>query len=360
MYIRHLMIRFAIVALLTSAAIHNVNASINKYSDTLNINVDPKATPNARAILLYLQSLKNKPSKKFLSGQQAVVRNYSYYHDFDSIQAQTGKRPAIIGIDYFHWTENGRDFQFDSSTSNRAARDHWKKGGLIFMSSHMYNPITGCSGNNQACSFPSNTQARQMVISGTFENAAFNTMLDKIADGLTDLQNDEIVVVYKPFHEWNFWWNPNNGFSTSTMRNLWRYAEQYLTKNKGIHNVLWMYAPKGDSGVMNADWYPGDDVVDIIGISEYAALNNWRSAQYDKMIAVRKPYGHGEFGPGFPAEKGYSMKTYLETMKQNMPAAIFAMNWWKEWGIQNQEDSNAYMNDPYVINAGEINWTSYL
>jgi len=55
-----------------------------------------------------------------------------------------------------------------------------------------------------------------------------------------------------------FWWN---GKDPATFIKLWRQMFGYLTKTKGLNNLLWVYAPSG--GDKTAAYYLGDRYVDM-------------------------------------------------------------------------------------------------
>jgi len=91
--------------------------------------------------------------------------------------------------------------------------------------------------------------------------------LDQIADGLQQLKDAGVVVLWRPLHEMNgnwFWWG---GKDPATFIKLWRQMFDYLTKTKGLDNLLWVYSP-GSSGKIAA-YYPGDRYVDLAGLDTY-------------------------------------------------------------------------------------------
>ena len=66
-------------------------------------------------------------------------------------------------------------------------------------------------------------------------------------------------------------WSPAGGTSAQSYVQAWRHVRSiFATKN--VQNVRWIWAPNvvlGDEKL--ADWYPGDDVVDVVGVDGY----NW-------------------------------------------------------------------------------------
>lgn len=53
---------------------------------------------------------------------------------------------------------------------------------------------------------------------------------------------------------------------------VWRHTHDYVTKTKGVGNLLWAYAPNSPVQEQIGDaspWYPGDDYVDVICVDSY-------------------------------------------------------------------------------------------
>jgi len=72
-----------------------------------------------------------------------------------------------------------------------------------------------------------------------------------------------VPVLWRPLHEaeggW-FWWGANG---PQPFKTLWRLLYHRLTDGHHLHNLIWVFAGE------RLDWYPGDDVVDIIGVDAY-------------------------------------------------------------------------------------------
>jgi len=50
---------------------------------------------------------------------------------------------------------------------------------------------------------------------------------------------------------------------------LWRLMHERLTVTHGLHNLIWVLS----NGPSSPAWYPGDDVVDIVGWDQYKTGN---------------------------------------------------------------------------------------
>jgi mannan endo-1,4-beta-mannosidase len=113
----------------------------------------------------------------------------------------------------------------------------------------------------------------------------------------------------------------------------------------GLHNLIWVY-----TGTSNPDWYPGDDVVDMIGIDEYPTdVRDPLSATWDDIQARfggRKLVALSEFG-GAPELAG--------ARRLGVTWSYFA-SWNKDLGptkIDRPTLKRIY-NDPRVINLGNL------
>lgn len=112
------------------------------------------------------------------------------------------------------------------------------------------------------------------VTEGTWANRFMKSDLEKIVPYLRQLQQAGIPVLWRPLHEaagkW-FWWG--NGSAVSYVK-LWRTMYDCF-KQQGINNLIWVWT----SEKADADWYPGDEYVDIIGTDVYGRDGNAATAE---------------------------------------------------------------------------------
>jgi hypothetical protein len=226
--------------------------------------VDPEATTQAKNLLCYLASIYGN---HVLSGQQETswsnpAGDITYY------QQNVGKYPAILGGDYL----------YPSGTTSRA-QAYWQAGGLTMMRYHMGAPPLADSYDNSMMS----ANYANVLTSGTTENKSLLSKLDYLAGELTTLQNANVAVIMALYHEvqpngW-FWWAKGTG---AQFIQLWQLSFNYLTKTKGVHNVIWLLP---FSGSPSSSDDPGKAWVDISGPDEYSNpssqpfTSNWSSAR---------------------------------------------------------------------------------
>jgi mannan endo-1,4-beta-mannosidase len=118
--------------------------------------------------------------------------------------------------------------------------------------------------------------------------------IDLIAGELKRLQDAGVTVLWRPLHEasgnhgdgW-FWWGRKRSDGESNARayiQLYRHMVDRLVRVHGLHNLIWVWNGQ------DADWYPGDDVVDIAGWDVYDENDHKtygaQAATYRKLFAI--------------------------------------------------------------------------
>ena len=106
---------------------------------------------------------------------------------------------------------------------------------------------------------------------GTWENKKLLADIDLIAGELKKLKEADVPILWRPLHEaegaW-FWWGAEG---PEPCKELYRLLYDKLTNEYGLDNLIWEWT--GSTSPAAADWYPGDDVVDIIGYDKYNAMD---------------------------------------------------------------------------------------
>jgi len=104
--------------------------------------------------------------------------------------------------------------------------------------------------------------------------------MDAIAVQLQKFASNNIPVLWRPLHEseggW-FWWGAKG---PEPFKQLWRLLYQRLTTQHGLHNLIWVLTSE------NPAWYPGDDVVDVVGVDAYPTdKGDTLSGQWQALLA---------------------------------------------------------------------------
>ena len=117
---------------------------------------------------------------------------------------------------------------------------------------------------------------------GTVEHDYFLLAVDNLAKELLKLQDANVPLIFRPFHEaegnggengegaW-FWWSKEGA---EVYKDLYKYLYQLLTEEYGLHNLIWEFNSYTYS--TSYAWYPGTEYVDIIGYDKYNA-KNWNT-----------------------------------------------------------------------------------
>ncbi|MBN1126790.1 MAG: hypothetical protein JXA82_17425, partial [Sedimentisphaerales bacterium] len=160
-----------------------------------------KSNPQVKAVLDYFYSLSDKSDERILSGQFTNFGTGSNLRIMEQIHDITGQWPALMGTDY-------ADFRRGSITTkvpNAAAIEYWKQGGLVHVMAHMYNPANPKGGGLR----DKGVDIADLLKEGTDTHTRWMEQLDLIAEGLLELKEAGVVVLWRPFHEMNggwFWW----------------------------------------------------------------------------------------------------------------------------------------------------------
>lgn len=234
--------------------------------------VEEQPTP-AQQLALRLQNVVD--SGKYIYGHSddtAYGHTWEYEAGRSDVKEVAGDYPGLINWDLgMLELDSARNLDGVPFTymANEIRNQH-ERGGINSISWHLRNPVTG--GNSWDVS--DSTVVRQVITPGTEANKMVNSWIAKTADfigNLKDSQGNPIPVVYRPWHEhtgnW-FWWGVP--FSTpEEYKELWKMTRKGFD-DKGITNVLWAYSPdKVKTEEEYMERYPGDQLVDIMGIDIY-------------------------------------------------------------------------------------------
>jgi mannan endo-1,4-beta-mannosidase len=299
---------------------------------------DSQASAKTQSVLDYITNLPTLSSNRVVSGQHTFMTD----NLIQSIYNATGKNVGLVGVDYFY--EN------NSSTNNQIIA--WANANsLITIVDHLNNPKTG--GNAWDTNF-TDADLVSMITNGTALNNTFKGVLDSIAAGLSTLQNSNVVVLFRPFHEMNgswFWWG---GKSTTNFQNLWIYTFNYLTNTKGLHNLLWVWSTYG---TLDWSYYPGQQYVDIVGADIYGAPTVPQISGYGSLTTYNKPFAITEYGPcdvNAGCTSPVDVSPLIGSIKTNMPKTTYWMNWAQTWSLYYNTGTSTLFADPWVVTRDDI------
>jgi Glycosyl hydrolase family 26 len=252
--------------------------------------VDKGAT--TETVNLY-RNLKKLASKGFMFGHQddlAYGVGWKYDAGRSDIKDVTGDYPAVYGWELGH-LEIGRDVNLDSvpfSDMQHFIKQGYERGGVITISWHLNNPLTGKS------AWDPESGTVSSVLPGGNKHALYKSWLDKVAvfmNALKDGNGKFIPVIFRPFHELNgswFWWGGKN-CTPEEFTKLWIFTVSYLRDEKKLHHLLYAYnTDRFNSREEYLLKYPGDEWVDVVGFDIYQrnASNEKFISDMDKMLSM--------------------------------------------------------------------------
>jgi mannan endo-1,4-beta-mannosidase len=308
---------------------------------------NPHANPKARAILNYLEALPKKSEKRLASGQFAGFGSGSSIRACEEAYKKTGHWPALIGLDYAEFRTGGLDYH----VVNRLAIDYARRGGLVTISAHLYNPANPKGGGLR----DKGVDLETLLTPGHETHRRWLGELDTIAAGLKELQDAGVVVLWRPFHEVNggwFWWGAKN---PETFIRVWRHMFDDFTKTRQLNNLLWVYGP--NHGKKTADYYAGDDYVDIVGLDAYTDFVDPKHILgYPEVARLPKPFAFTEFGPHGPQNPpgDYNYLRFRDGIEANFPRTCFFQSWDGKWGLGRNVNTKELLSHPWIVNRDDI------
>jgi hypothetical protein len=232
--------------------------------------VTPGALPEVGWVL---QLLRDVSGTKIIAGQQERVDWFGLDNEgnIDFVHRTTGLTPAVRGFDFMFYTHSagGRQGQRAAERAILWAR----KGGIVQFCIHWFVDTGSAPGNPKFYTRETTFDIRRALEAGTPENTEFIREMDLMAEELKKLRDARVPVIWRPFHECDggwFWWGAKG---PEPFRQAYRLMFDRYTRVHGLNNLIWCYNPTDSTGALEA-WYPGDDVVDLIGLDIYPSAGS--------------------------------------------------------------------------------------
>ena len=211
-------------------------------------------------------------------GWEADYTNDSTVHTRSDVKSVCNDFPALLSFDLGH-IELGDERNLDGVPFSRIRQEifaHYDRGGMITLSWHLDNPLSGGSSWVADSLRDVETHTVAAILEGGKKHELFLTWLDRVADFLNSLETPygvRIPILFRPWHEhtgsW-FWWGQQH-CTAEQYKALWQLTVSRL-KDKGVTNALYAYSPgtepDGDKS-RYLERYPGDDIIDLVGLDCY-------------------------------------------------------------------------------------------
>ncbi len=332
-----------------------VHSTLNPTANLCN----PSASQQAKKVYEFLLQ---QSGKKTLSGAMSGSSNSNDFADL--IYSNVGKYPALTGYDFiflqysptpenWNWKVNYNDIS--------AAREQWNNNGLVSYMWHWNVPTSESAwkngtekGDYTGYAFYSDKTAfdiKEALKEGTWQNQFLMKDIEEVASYLKNLRDAGIPVIWRPLHEaagnynlysdngaW-FWWGKGGA---EPCKQLWRLLYDQFTNVHGLNNLIWVWTVDATAGCEDQydDWYPGDDVVDIVGVDIYENNTDAKTRQFQALVDVTK---------------GKKLVTVSECGNIPDPDKCFAQgnawSWFMVWCTFDENNNLALSNKDWNLNT---------
>ncbi len=230
--------------------------------------VNENASDSAKRLMSYLV---DNYGTKTLSGQYCDTGFRG--KEFVVVNKVTGKTPAVLGLDFIEYTPS-RVAHGSSSRATDFAIDFWNNGGIVTFCWHWNAPEKYLKDPWYSGFYAQYTDIDLAKIMKGEDQEGYDLLMediDAIAQQLLILQENDVPILWRPLHEasggW-FWWG---AAGADAYKQLYILLYEKLTNEYGLNNLIWLWNGQ------DAEWYPGDQYVDIIGWDIYPGEHEYGS-----------------------------------------------------------------------------------
>lgn len=282
------------------------------------------ATQSVRKLLEYLADMEGK---NILTGQhtQTIPMEEREY-----IHKVTGRYPKVVGFELLSYSpninyENATEACLTEIYENRGTLDTAMKlakttDSILTFSFHWFSPI----GGSDKAFYTEHTDFDPTLVlkEGTKQREAFFHDMDVIAKELQKFAEEDIPILWRPFHEtegtW-FWWGSKGG---AVAKELYLLMYDYYVNVKKLDNLIWVWSTP------TKEAYPGDEYIDILGWDIYLQEKEATdyATQYKKLMQETNTRRLVAL-----TEVGYNPDIH-KLMESHIPW-VYYMTWSKEFAM---------------------------
>ncbi len=289
--------------------------------------VTPNASPEAKALLEYLQSIKGKYT---LSGQHNFPisgnRNTQFAANY------YGKTPIVWSQDFGFAKAGDKDSYLARAANVTEAIREYRSGAIVNLCWHAvpptadepvtFQPVPGSHPAHLASvqGHLTDKQFKELLTKGTALHKHWLEQVDRIASYLKLLQKAHVPVLWRPYHEMNgnwFWWGGHYKGKYTTAELYRQIFDRFVHYHK-LNNLIWVWSVDRPTQPDRefSRFYPGNKYVDVLALDVYGS--DFKQTYYDSLKALSK----GK--PITLAEVG--VPPTLETLKKQPD-----WTWWVIW-----------------------------
>ena len=343
-------------------------ASLIIYTSATSQTADINATKETKNLFINLKKLLNKGIMMGHQDDLAYGVKWKYEAGRSDIKDVIGEYPGVYGWELGRLEIDAPD-NLDGVPFNKMKKyieEAYERGGVITISWHLNNPLTGKSAWDPAAG------TVESILPGGEKNALYKSWLDKVAAFMLDLKGkngEYIPVIFRPFHELNgswFWWGKNH-CTPEQLKHLYRFTEVYLRHTKNVHNLLYAYnTDRFSSEEDYIERYPGDDYVDVVGFDIYQKgdiLDNEKFIiELDKSLTTlekiaalqNKIPALTEFGYNTVPDPTWWSEVLTTAIEQHAIAYVLA---WRNAGQKSANEIEYYV--PYTGQRSEADFKKF-
>jgi mannan endo-1,4-beta-mannosidase len=271
---------------------------ISIFGQNANIQpVTPNASPEAKALLAYIQGLSGKHT---LTGQhnypQSGDRNTQFAADY------IGKTPVVWSDDFGFSKVGDKDTYLARPEIIKEAIRQYRLGSIVTLCWHAvpptadepvtFQPLPGANPEMLASVQGQLTDAqfKDLLTKGTALNKHWMQQVDVIAAYLKQLQDAHVPILWRPYHEMNggwFWWGGRFKGEYTTAA-LYRQIYDRLVNFHKLNNLIWVWSVDRPTEPVKAftNYYPGNQYLDILALDVYGS--DFKQAYYDSLMVLSK------------------------------------------------------------------------
>ena len=257
--------------------------------------VNPHATPEARALFAYLDSISGQGT---ISGQHNFPNDGSRWTDL--VHDLTGNYPGLYGQDFGFSAGDDKDSVLSRPAMIEEVKRQYRNGSVITLTWHAVRPT-----EDEPVTFRDSVQGhlkkrewRELLTPGSPLYNRWCAQVDVVAGYMRQLRDAHVPVLFRPYHEMNgnwFWWGSRPGKDGSAA--LYRQLYNRFVNLHRLDNLVWAWnvnSPGGNAGPVE-DYYPGPGFADVVTMDIYG---EFKQEYYTGMLtlAAGKPIALGEVG----------------------------------------------------------------